>query len=176
MLHVAKWSATYGEYVQSSTRVGRPWCWASAIQFHTESAGMRCPAAYLRKLRRRCRSSVADSAPPCRRRPGARPEPTSPQPRNAWSERCTASSSFHDPENSSSCKSPQVAGRTSSPIVAVGPATLIFPSSSELSGGLSLLERRRCSASAFDRRPQRLRNVASHAWSTHAHSPGRFRL
>jgi hypothetical protein len=56
---VAKCMATCGENVQSSSRVGSPWCWATASQSHTESLGTSLRRAYLRKLRSRCCSMRA---------------------------------------------------------------------------------------------------------------------
>src|SRR5678816_4378646 len=56
---VAKCSATYGEKLQSSNRVGNPWCCARLSQFHTESPGTESRCAYLRKLRSRCPSCRA---------------------------------------------------------------------------------------------------------------------
>ncbi len=59
---MAKCAATNGENVQSSNRVGSPWCCASDSQSHTVGPGCsRC--AYLRKLRIRWRSSRGESSP-----------------------------------------------------------------------------------------------------------------
>ena len=59
-LSVAKCSATSGEYVQSSSRVGRPRCWPSASQSQIESAWPPSVCAYLRKLRSSASSSRRD--------------------------------------------------------------------------------------------------------------------
>ncbi len=59
---VAKCAATNGEKVQSSSRVGSPWCWASESQSHKVGPG-RSRCAYLRKLRIRWRSSAGNPSP-----------------------------------------------------------------------------------------------------------------
>src|SRR3954468_3343969 len=58
-----KCSATYGRNVQSSNRVGSPWCCARLSQFHAESPGTALRCAYFLKFRSRCPSCCAYGPP-----------------------------------------------------------------------------------------------------------------
>src|SRR5687768_1121662 len=60
---VAKCKATYGEKVQSSRRVGKPWCCATASQFQIEFPGEASRCAYFLKLRNKCGSRSAKFPP-----------------------------------------------------------------------------------------------------------------
>src|SRR5690348_14732760 len=112
---VAKCSATYGEYVQSRSRVGSPWCWPSASQSQSVSRGTASCAAYLRNARRSWRSRCP--SPPSRASLFSRPLPsTARQPRNAYVLRKTPSSSFHESAKRSSCSSVQLSA-TCSPAI-----------------------------------------------------------
>src|SRR5207253_1163567 len=61
---VAKCSATSGEYVQSSSRVGSPRCCASASQSQIESALCSSPRAYFLKFLRSATSRRRTSSWP----------------------------------------------------------------------------------------------------------------
>src|SRR6184192_3010790 len=111
MFCVAKWSATYGEYVQSSSRVGRPWCWPSASQSQSVSCGTASWAAYLRNARMSWRSSSCP--PPSRASALCKPAPASEAPRYARLERKRPRSSFHASAKRSSCSSSQPEARCS---------------------------------------------------------------
>src|SRR5437763_10749 len=93
---VAKCSATYGEKLQSRSRVGSPWCWAKAIQFQNESCWVASRCAYFRKfLSRDC--SRARYSPPSRVNVVSGMKLEFDRPRNAKGERNLFRFACHDP-------------------------------------------------------------------------------
>jgi hypothetical protein len=77
---LAKCTATLGDTVQSSRRVGKPWCCATDSRTHSVSSGMDPGSAYLRKLRSSGRSMLTES-PPSRLKLVCRPQALSATPR-----------------------------------------------------------------------------------------------
>ena len=64
---VAKCSATNGEYVQSRSRVGSPWCAASASQFQIEFPAAASARAYFLEITQQVSLEPRDFASPASR-------------------------------------------------------------------------------------------------------------
>src|SRR5438270_289566 len=109
---VAKCRATYGENVQSSKRVGRPWCCARDIQFQNESPKAASRCAYFRKFRSNACSRLS-YCPPKRIKVVCGSTLAFEAPRNAKGERNLFRALCQEPSYSSDWSSSQRATRMS---------------------------------------------------------------